>query len=61
MRERDYIHATDLRTIRIIKDAMRHLLPGTEPSDLIQESEYRAVMQQLREWEDRLEQVVITT
>lgn len=56
MNERDYIDATDLRTIDIAKDALRHIVSANQP--MVPEREYHTVMGILRKWRDTISAAV---
>ena len=52
MKERDYINVRELSSIMCAKKCLNDITP--ENSVVIDPMEYRFVMQQLHDWEDRL-------
>ncbi len=52
MNEHDYIVATDVRTLGIVLDALRHVIPGNNPH--VSEDDYRTVMRLLSRWQDSM-------
>ncbi len=48
MTEHDYIIATDVRTIMIVEDALRHVIPANNPH--VAAGEYIKVMLFLNKW-----------
>jgi len=52
MNEHNYIVATDVRTIGIVEDALRHIMP--ENNSHVPKDEYRQVMTLLNKWRESL-------
>jgi hypothetical protein len=56
MREKDYIIATNIARVRIMKDILRDILSGAEYG--VGEEEAQSVAMMLRRWEAALEQKI---
>lgn len=58
MTEKDYILATDLRSVRLVKILLHDLIP--ENNEAIPEDEYHAVCCLVRHWEARMEKKLLS-
>jgi hypothetical protein len=57
MTEAEYVNATNLKTVRILRRLLQEILPT---GGLVTEEELDRVTAQLLEWESRLEKAVVT-
>lgn len=58
MTEREFIVATDLRSIQISIESLKHVIP--ENSQLIDSAEYLQIVRTLKSWEEKFYEALKT-